>query len=52
MTEDSGRTWSEPVPTSLPNPNAGIDAVILKDVRHLPVYNHLGKGRNSLNAAV
>jgi predicted neuraminidase len=50
--EDNGRTWSELIPTSLPNPNSGIDAVTLKDGRQLLVYNHLTKGRNMLNVAV
>ncbi len=50
--EDNGRTWSELTPTALPNPNAGIDAVSLKDGRHLLVYNHLEIGRNSLNIAI
>ena len=49
---DNGRTWSELTATSLPNPNSGIDAVTLKDGRHLVVYNHLKSGRNMLNAAV
>jgi predicted neuraminidase len=50
--DDKGRTWSELTATSLPNPNSGIDAVTLKDGRHLVVYNHLKSGRNMLNAAV
>jgi predicted neuraminidase len=50
--DDNGRTWSELVPASLPNPNSGIDAVTLNDNRHLVVYNHLKSGRNSLNAAI
>ncbi|HKA19262.1 MAG TPA: sialidase family protein [Blastocatellia bacterium] len=49
---DSGRTWSTMAATSLPNPNAGIDAVTLKDGRALIVYNHTQKGRSPLNAAV
>jgi predicted neuraminidase len=50
--EDNGRTWSELTSISLPNPNSGIDAVTLKDGRHLLIYNHLTKGRYSLNAAI
>ena len=38
--------------TSLPNPNAGIDAVMLRDGRGLLVYNHTEKGRSPLNVAV
>jgi predicted neuraminidase len=50
--EDNGRTWSELTPLNLPNPNSGIDAVTLKDGRHLLIYNHLNKGRYFLNAAI
>ncbi len=49
---DNGHTWSKPEATMLPNPNSGIDALSLKDGRFLVVYNHLAKGRNSLNVAV
>lgn len=38
---DSGETWGPLEPTSLPNPNAGIDGVTLSDRRHLLVYNHV-----------
>jgi predicted neuraminidase len=34
-----GRTWSPLEPLGLPNPNAGTDALTLKDGRHLIVYN-------------
>jgi predicted neuraminidase len=50
--QDNGRTWSEFKSIGLPNPNSGIDAVTLKDGRHLLVYNHLTKGRNMLNVAI
>ena len=46
------------IASELPNPNAGTDAVTLKDGRQLIVYNHTvrgGKfpsGRNMLNVAI
>jgi predicted neuraminidase len=38
--------------TTLPNPNSGIDAVMLSDGRALLVYNHTEKGRSPLNVAI
>lgn len=55
---DNGRTWSKLQATTLPNPNAGTDAVTLQDGRQLLVYNHtqdkgaFPKGRNMLNVAI
>ena len=49
---DNGATWSKLSPTSLPNPNSGIDAVTLRDGRQLLVYNHTTKGRSPLNVAI
>ena len=52
---DQGRSWSAIQPTELPNPDAGIDAVKLRDGRFLLVYNHSvmkGADRRVLNVAV
>lgn len=49
---DEGRTWSAARPTSLPNPNSGLDAVGLKDGRVLVVYNHTTRGRTPLNVGL
>ena len=49
---DNGRTWSNLEPIALPNNNSGIDAVTLKDGRHILIYNHLVKGRYALHAAI
>ena len=56
--KDGGKSWSKVTASSLPNPNAGTDAVTLKDGRQLIVYNHTTRrgsfpsGRNMLNVAV
>lgn len=49
---DSGKTWSPLEATTLPNPNAGIDAVTLRDGRQLLVFNNTPKGRTPLNVAI
>ena len=49
---DQGRTWTDAKPTTLPNPNSGLDAVGLRDGRVVLIYNHTAKGRSPLNAAV
>ena len=50
--DDQGKTWSPMNATSLPNPNSGLDAVMLKDGRALLVYNHTERGRTPINVAV
>jgi predicted neuraminidase len=52
VSADQGSSWSPVGLTELPNPNAGTDAITLKDGRHLIVYNHTAKGRSPLNLAV
>jgi predicted neuraminidase len=37
---DGGNMWTPLTATELPNPNSGMDAVTLRDGRHLTVYNH------------
>ena len=49
---DAGLTWSEMRLTDLPNPNSGIDAVVLADGRVLLVYNDAVRGRENLSVAV
>ncbi len=49
---DQGLTWTRFRSTELPNPNAGIDAVMLQDGRALLVYNHAVRGRGLLNLAI
>ncbi|MBN2207120.1 MAG: exo-alpha-sialidase, partial [Candidatus Aminicenantes bacterium] len=50
--EDGGTTWSPPEALDLPNPNSGIDAVTLRDGRHVLVYNPTAEGRSPLAVAV
>ncbi len=46
------QSWSSPAPVEVPNPNSGIDGVVLRDGRGLLVYNHTPRGRSPLNVAV
>lgn len=50
--EDGGKTWSALSRTTLPNPNSGIDAVMLRQGIAVLVYNHTPTGRSPLNVAV
>ena len=49
---DGGQTWNGLALTPLRNPNSGIDAVTLRDGRHLLVYNDSETARTPLNVAV
>jgi len=49
--KDAGVTWGPLTLGSLPNPDAGTDAVTLADGRHLLVYNPVAKGRTPLVVA-
>ena len=49
--EDEGKTWGPMKATELPNPSSGIDAVTLKDGRHLLVYNPSTRDRTPLSIA-
>ena len=48
---DGGKPWTAAEPTSLPNPNSGIDAVKMLDGSIALVYNHTQLGRSPLNVA-
>lgn len=49
---DGGKTWSALTLTQFPNPNSGLDAVTLRDGRHLLVFNHTRQGRSPLSVAI
>jgi predicted neuraminidase len=50
--DDNGKSWSALTLLSVPNPNSGIDAVTLRDGRHVLVYNRTPQGRTPLNVAI
>jgi predicted neuraminidase len=52
FSDDNGWTWTEAAPTGLPNPDAAIDALRLRDGRILLVYNHSEVTRENLQLAV
>jgi predicted neuraminidase len=49
---DEGVTWTAAHAIDLPNPNAGIDLVRLRDGRLVLIYNHSASARSPLNLAV
>jgi predicted neuraminidase len=49
---NNGKSWSKMRLTTLPNPDAGIDAVSLDNGYQLLIYNHTIKGRSPLNVAI
>jgi predicted neuraminidase len=49
---DGGVTWTEAMPTTLPNPSSGIDSIRLQDGRILIVYNDSSTNQTPLNVAV
>ena len=49
---DDGTTWSEPVPTELPNNNSSIQFTALADGRLALVYNHSQRGGRHRAAAL
>ena len=51
-TEDAGLTWSRPQPVDLPNPDAGLDALRLRDGRLLVAFNDSASGRENLRLAL
>jgi len=50
-TTDSGATWTPPVKTSLPNPNAAVSGVLLANGPLLLALNNVEENRESLSLA-
>ena len=50
--KDNGKTWSNPQPTTLPNPNSGIDAIQLRDGYRWWRTTILATDRHPLNVAI
>jgi len=49
---DLGRTWEEPTPTELPNPNAAADMVRLRSGSLVLAFNNTRVGRTPLSVAL
>jgi predicted neuraminidase len=52
ISDDEGENWSAPRASALLNPNSAIDALTLKDGRHLLVYNPSDRCRSPLLVAL
>ncbi len=50
--QDGGRTWAEGRDSSLPNPNAAVDLIRLRNGHLMLVYNHSMNERTPLTAAI
>lgn len=50
--DDNGWTWSQPQDCGLPNPDAAVDALRLRDGRILLVHNHAASGRENLRLSI
>jgi predicted neuraminidase len=50
--KDHGRTWSPMALTNAKNPNSGLDAITLRDGRHLMIDNDTLTGRSPLNVFI
>ncbi|MCL5006364.1 MAG: exo-alpha-sialidase [Acidobacteria bacterium] len=50
--DDGGLTWSEVRATGLPNPDSGIEALVLRDGHLLMIYNDQAKGRDRLAVSI
>ncbi len=52
ISEDGGRTWSEPEPSTLPNPDGGFNMIKLRSGNVAIAYNHSSEVRNPLSVAL
>lgn len=52
FSDDNGWTWSDASLSGLPNPDAAVDALRLRDGRILLVYNDASSGRENLRLAL
>ena len=52
QSRDDGESWSLAVPTDLPNPNASVEVLALRDGRWVLVYNDSEKDRHTLTLAM